>query len=239
MTSSQGSATALESIASFRLYLNVSDHERDFLTGRPSPLLLNDQLLSTQLVENTRPNQHQSHLPGQPYKPLMSTAPPHSYASGLVEPFRVRPASTMLAWLQTQGSRFSSFLAFVQFYRLQPYLDATEQTAANTYTLFAPEDCTTLWKLARAAHRTPEELLRFHMLDYTLLPVQIHQRVLRVQSMLDGERFLVHGYSVRDGEAVTNPDAKVLSPNRITQSQSCDNGFVFAIQKALAPSTQW
>ena len=242
MTTFQGSTSPLESIASFRLYLDPSGVEIDFIDGKPNPLYLHSAITETARTPNTRPNQDQQRLPGQPYRPLVAKAPPYPYASGEVIDFRVKPTGTLLRWLESQGSKFSPLLSFIRFYKLQPYLDATEQTGSNNYTLLAPMDCTRLWAAARRGSRTPEELLRYLMLAYPLLPVQLMERRLRAQTMLHGEFVLLDGIdmAVRDGEGVVNPNLPVVGGwNRILQSKQTDNGMVYAIERSIVPSTRW
>lgn len=242
MTTFQGGTPPLESIASFRLYVAPSDVEVEFVDGKPNPLQLRALLDYAARTPNTHPNQDQQRLPGQPFPPQYAKAPPYPYASGQVVDFQVKPAGTMLRWLESQGSKFAPLLSFIRFYRLHAYLDATEQTGSNDYTLLAPVDCSKLWAEARRGDRSPVELLRFMMLWHPLLPIQLMERKLRIQTMLDNEFVLLDGVNmtVRDGEGTINANLPLVGgPNRILQSKATDNGFVYVIERSIAPYTRY
>ena len=242
MTTFQGGTPPLESIASFRLYLDPSGVEIDFIDGKPNPLYLQSVLGTTARTANTRPNQDQGRLPTQPYRDPVAKAPPYPYASGQLVDFRVQPAGTMLRWLESQGSKFSPLLAFIRFFKLQPYLDATEQSGSNDYTLLAPLDCAKMWTDVRRGSRSPQDMLRYLMLPYPLLPIQLMEHKLRAQTLVDGQFVLLNGVdmTVRDGEAVVNANLPLVGgPNRILQSKETDNGMVYVIERSITPGTTW
>jgi hypothetical protein len=242
MTTFQGGTPPLESISSYRLYVDPSGVEVEFINGKPNPLYLQSVLGYTARTPNTRPNQDQQRMPGQPYKPLVAKAPPYPYASGQLVDFTVKPAGTMLRWLESQGGKFAPLLSFIRYFKLEPYLDATDQSGKNMYTLLAPVDCSKLWTEVRRGSRSPEELLRYLMLGYPLLPVQLMNHRLRVQTTLDQEFVLLDGINmtVRDGEGAVNPNLPVLGGgNRITQSKETDNGIIYVLDQSITPFSRY
>jgi uncharacterized surface protein with fasciclin (FAS1) repeats len=241
MTTFQGGTPPIESIASYRLYLWPSDVEVEFIDGKANPVNVQSMILNNARTPNTRPNQDQQRLPGQPYKPLFSKAPPYPYASGELVDFTVRPTGTMIRWLESQGSKFAGFLSFIRFNRLQNYLNSMDQSGNNDYTLFAPVDVSKLWTLAQRGDVSPESLLRYHMLRFPLLPIQVFDRVLRIPTMMSDQTMLVDGrdqmLSVRSGEEVINPNLPIMKINKVQQSKQTDNGMIYVIDEALLPHT--
>jgi hypothetical protein len=243
MTTFQNDVNPIQSIASFSLYLWPSESEIQFIDGKPNPVMLQGMIDNHLYTPNTRPNQHQNRMPGDPFPPRYLKDAPTVYSSGQLVDFTVRPQGTMLRWLESQGSKFAGFLRWIRHSHLENYLNAQDQSGQNMFTLFAPLDTTELWKATNRAKRPPEDLLRYHLLRQPMLPIEMMRRMLRYPTMMADEVILIDGVSnppsVRCGESAVNPNIPVHRLNRISQSKQTDNGFVYVIDEALVPSNRY
>lgn len=121
------------------------------------------------------------------------------------------------------------FLNFIQKYKLQDLLGQQQG-----YTLFVP--ITNVEVLDSAVDRygdilNPENLLKFHMIDYTILPVQLWNQIQRVKTRL-GQTITLKNTSVMTFDDEIN----LWEDNKILEYIPTDNGSLYLITRPIIPS---
>src|SRR5205807_2014305 len=97
-------------------------------------------------------------------------------------------------------------------------------------TLFVPIDsyAKELFKLEQTTALTPKDIINFHTLDYILEPVELYNRILRIQPLLLGQTFITKGTSI-----INEHDDR--TPNAILQSIKTSSGYMYLMEKPLIP----
>lgn len=176
MTSFQGTSSAYEGIASYRLYLDLSMNDVEFSTGIPNPLYFSEE---------------SSHMSSHDNKTLSLPA----YGAYV-------PGNGNYNLIKTNPST-SKFREFVDVYKLQNYIDSHR---ASTIFVPVDSNMKDLFKIVQSTAITPKDIINFHMLDYILEPVELYNRNLRIQPMLLGQTFLTKGTSIINERDDRNPN---------------------------------
>ena len=108
---------------------------------------------------------------------------------------------------------------------MKSYIDSHTAT-----TIFVPIDnqMKDLFKIIQTTALTPKDIINFHMLDYILEPVELYNRNLRIQPLLNGQTFLTKGTSI-----INEHDDR--TPNNILQSIKTPSGYIYLIERPLVP----
>lgn len=117
------------------------------------------------------------------------------------------------------------FLKFIDKYNLVEYMN-------GDYTLFIPLDgVDKLFDLVENEGVSPIDIFNYHKLNYVLLPIQIIDKTLRLQTKLKGQYITCNNLNiVREYGGMVDKN-----PNKILQSIQTDNGFIYFIQRVLIP----
>ena len=199
MSTFQGSTTSgYEGISSNRLYLDLSMNDIEFATGLRNPLYFTEESVHQSQYGNKTMN-----IP--------------AYGGYVKEKGNYN--------LIKDNITLSKFKEFVDFYKLQSYLDSHRAS-----TIFVPVDYNMrdLFQIVQSTALTPKDIINFHMLDYILEPVELYNRNLRIQPLLSGQTFLTKGTSI-----INERDDR--SPNNIIQSIKTPSGYMYLIERPLLP----
>ena len=121
----------------------------------------------------------------------------------------------------------SNFLKFIAKYNLIDVL-----TIQPDYTLFVPiNNVEILDNIVQKYGEIviPQNLLKFHMLNYTILPIQLLDQILRVQTSLRNQTITLKKTSI-----MTHYDeVNLLEDNKILKYYKTDNGSLYLIDRPL------
>lgn len=121
----------------------------------------------------------------------------------------------------------SNFLKFIAKYNLIDIL-----TIQPDYTLFVPiNNVEILDNIVQKYGEIviPQNLLKFHMLNYTILPIQLLDQILRVQTSLRNQTITLKKTSI-----MTHYDeVNLLEDNKILKYYKTDNGSLYLIDRPL------
>lgn len=166
MSSTQGTLSGYEGIASYRSYLDLSMNDIEFSTGLPNPLYFSEESVHHSSYGNKTMN-----IPAY---------------GGYV---RERGNYNLIK----NNVTTSKFREFVDVYNLQSYLDSHR---ASTIFVPVDTQMKDLFAIVQSTALTPKDIINFHMLDYILEPVELYNRKLRIQPLLLGQTFLTKGTSI-------------------------------------------
>lgn len=189
MSSLQSSTfTGYESISPYRLYLDLSNDDREFTSGVQNPLVYSDGSYT-----------QYSKIPN--FTPSSDTS---TYGTIRLD------------------SRIQEFRNFIDNYSLTYYMN-------DDFTLFVPIDLNmnTIYDKLKTSPLTALDIFNYHKLDYVLLPVQIFNRKINLQTKLRNQYILV------DNTCIIDPQTNVR--NRILASIKTDNGYIYIVEKPLIP----
>jgi len=121
----------------------------------------------------------------------------------------------------------SNFLKFITKYNLIDNL-----MIQPDYTLFVPiNNIEILDNIVQKYGEIiiPQNLLKFHMLNYTILPIQLLDQILRVQTSLRNQTITLKKTSI-----MTHYDeVNLLEDNKILKYYKTDNGSLYLIDRPL------
>lgn len=119
------------------------------------------------------------------------------------------------------------FLDFVKRYNLVDMLRIQPE-----YTLFIPiGNVDVLDEIVKEYGEIaiPQNLLKYHMIDRTILPIQIIDQIFRIKTLLNNQYITVKNSSV-----LTHYDElNLLEDNKITNYIKTDNGAIYFINRPL------
>jgi hypothetical protein len=101
------------------------------------------------------------------------------------------------------------------------------------YTLFLPLDCSIFKKIIREQYFSPTDLLKYHMVNFPITPIEIMNRIVRVDTELKNHFVLLNSFSVLGYD--TTSIKYDTTPNNILKSIKTNNGFVYIIEKMMTP----
>ena len=119
------------------------------------------------------------------------------------------------------------FLEFVKKYNLVDMLRIQPD-----YTLFVPIGSVNV--LEEVVERygeiaIPENLLRYHMIDRTILPIQIIDQIFRIKTLLRNQYVTMKNSSIM----TYYDEVNLLEDNKITKYIKTDNGAIYFINRPL------
>ena len=121
---------------------------------------------------------------------------------------------------------FKPFLDLIRYFRLENELISKNYD----YTLFLPLDISDFKKLVKQRLFSPEDLMKYHIVDYPILPFQIIDRKNRIDTRLKNHFIFTDSYSIIGEDFSTNK-----THNNILKSIKTDNGYIYIIEKSLTP----
>ena len=201
-----------QAIAPYRLYLDLSMDDREYATNYRNPLFI---------TENSFSEDYNN------IKTFNTKEETSSY--GVISKLE-----------NTQG-----FKTFIDKYNLKEYLN-------GDFTLFVPindniQDLYNIYEnqdeikeneyrpqwFTKGFHTSktePSDVLKYHMLDFVLTPVELLDRKYRLQTKLRNQYFTTNNASI-----VTGTVKGDKNPNKIVQTLKTDNGWIYLIEKPLIP----
>lgn len=185
------SSSAYESIAPYRLYLDLGTDDIEFVSGKRSAIALNEDNL---------------------HKPKPQETP--------IEDVLTLATHDIL----TARKDVSNFNNFIKRFKLEKLLH-------HEFTIFIPinKSIQNLVDFVNSTVAEPSDILKYHMLDYVLIPVQLFNRKLKLETKLKGQ------YIVTDGPSILLPENGKLRRNKILESIETANGFIYIIDEPLLP----
>jgi hypothetical protein len=132
--------------------------------------------------------------------------------------------SDIYNWI-SENPQTSLFKRFIDFYNLKSFINSHQNS-----TVFVPIDkkMSTIFSVIQNTVTTPEDIIKFHCLDYILEPVQLYGRNLRLQPRLSGQTILT-----KDTSIITETSDK--NPNKILESKKTSLGYIYLIEHPLIP----
>jgi uncharacterized surface protein with fasciclin (FAS1) repeats len=197
-----GTQQGYEAMAPYRLYLDLSQNDVEFSTGLIDPLAISD--LSNELPHNY---QHYSVL-GNFYKPPRK----------VLDIIKTNPDAVPFAQL-------------IEGYRLQKLVDTPLD---NQITIFVPvNDINSIsYNLQAYPDFSMEDILKYHIIDYPILPVQLFGQINRIFTRLPSQSLTIMG---TDDQIIILSQRDRFYRNRILKSQRADNAMIYYIEKPLIP----
>lgn len=121
----------------------------------------------------------------------------------------------------------SNFLRFILKYNLQDML-----TIQPEYTLFIPTNGVEILDDIVQKYGeivTPQNLLKYHIINYTILPIQILDQIMRLETSLINQNITLKRTSI-----MTHYDeVNLLEDNKIRNYYRTDNGSLYLIDRPL------
>jgi uncharacterized surface protein with fasciclin (FAS1) repeats len=120
-----------------------------------------------------------------------------------------------------------SFLNFVSKYNLLDTLMIQPE-----YTLFIPiEQVDTLDKIVQNYGEIviPKDLLKYHMVNYTILPIQLLDQIVRLETSLRNQTVTIKNTSIM----TYHDEVNLLEDNKILKYIKTDNGSLYLIKRPL------
>lgn len=126
-------------------------------------------------------------------------------------------------------SQCKPFLNFIFKYNLQDLLSQQQG-----YTLFVPVNNVEI--LENVVQRygdilTPENVLKYHLIDYTILPIQLWNQIYRLKTRLGNQTITLKNTSVM----TFNDELNLWEDNKILEYIPTDNGSLYLIERPLVP----
>lgn len=119
------------------------------------------------------------------------------------------------------------FLEFVKKYNLVDMLRIQPD-----YTLFVPIDSVNILEDVVEKYGEiviPENLLRYHMIDRSILPIQIIDQIFRIKTLLRNQSVTMKNSSIM----TYYDEVNLLEDNKITKYIKTDNGSIYFINRPL------
>jgi hypothetical protein len=121
----------------------------------------------------------------------------------------------------SRDMNLGKFREFIDKYELKFYMD-------GDFTLFVPVDTDTIYEKLQTTPLNALDIFNYHKLDYVILPVQLFDKKIRLQTKLRNQYILTSGTSI-----ISEQTDKY--PNRILSSIKTDNGYIYVIERSLIP----
>jgi len=199
-----GCNTGYESISDYRLYLDTSYTDVEFNSRVPNPIRFTE-------LNNS-------------YSPYSTTYPElgNFYT----------PKRTILDVISNNVNS-KPFVDLISKYNLQSYLDSSTNKTQSQITAFVPVNgIDKLEQLIQSKPYRMENILKYHLVNYPILPVQLFNSINKVYSLFSGQNFTIGGDE--NNLWVIYPDNETVK-NQILKVEKTDNGYVYYIQKPMLP----
>lgn len=148
------------------------------------------------------------------------------YIYNTVNDFKPTSKNDNISWLY-KIPECKNFLNFLIKYNLFDLL-----TVQPEYTLFVPiNNVEVLDNIVQKYDEliSPEKLLKYHMVNYTILPVQILDQTVRLETSLRNQNITIKNTSI-----MTHYDEiNLLDDNKIFNYYRTDNGSLYLINRPL------
>ncbi len=195
MTSSYGTFSAYESIAPYRLYLDLSLDDKEFNSGIINPLYYTENTNNNKIINNINDNTTYN--------------------------------------IMSNNENLSEFKKFIDIYKFKNFL-------TGDFTLFIPINnfINDLFNTIKSTQIEPLNILKYHMIEYIITPMQMFNKKLKFQTKLRNNFFMVDGdnnnLKIRKRDTGDMNNIKYIN-NKILQSIKTDNGYIYIIEKPLIP----
>jgi len=207
MTSFQGGIfSAYESIAPYRLYLNTTNQDIEFMSGIRDPLSLTEA--NTNLFGTVKP-----FIGTTSYAPLKLT-----FENSVYNRIKSNP-------------KLQNFSKLIDNFKLHDLLESY-----RTYFIPTDDDVLSwneLYSKIRNGTLSPRDIVSYHILDYVLTPVQMFSSVFRVDTLLKNEKFIIDGSKhpkiMLENNAFTDKD------NFVLKTEKTQDGWIYVIQRPIYP----
>ncbi len=200
-----GTFSGYESISPYRLYLDLSFDDLEFKTSDPNPLFITE-------------------------------------TSNYLQPFQNYPVvgnfsnPKLTIWdVLKSDTRTKDFSKLLEGYRLQNYLnnDGTRWNISEQITAFIPVNGIKdiLYSIDTLPLRM-ENILQYHLINYYIQPVQLFNRINRIETLLKSQYLTIAG-TAKDLYILKDNDRTYR--NKILQTLKTDIGIIYFIEKPLIP----
>lgn len=207
MTSFQGGIfSAYESISPYRLYLNTTNNDVEFMTGLTDPLHLADA--KTDLMGKVKP-----FIGTTSYVPLNLT-----FKNSVYGKIKANP-------------KLSNFTKLIDTFKLHDLLESY-----RTYFIPTDDDIISwneLYSKIRNGTLSARDVVSYHILDYIITPVQVFSSVLRVDTLLKNEKFVIDG--TKHPRILLENNAFTAYDNFILSTEKTQDGWIYTIQRPIYP----
>lgn len=152
----------------------------------------------------------------------MNTKPIYDISQG----FKPRESMDNISFMQ-KLPECDSFLRFVNKYKLQDVL-----MQQPDYTLFVPiTEVDVLDKIVQKYGEIviPQDLLKYHMINYTIVPIQLLDQITRIETKLKNQTLTFKNTSVM----TYYDELNLLEDNKILKYYKTDNGSLYLIKRPL------
>jgi hypothetical protein len=206
MTSMHASTFSnFQSLAPYRDNLDLSYDDEEFSSGVRNPLYVAD--ISAQ---------------SQDYGDVQEVVLRQLPASVCDRDIAVRDNYSFYSLLK-HDPNLSGFKAFIDHYDYSDYLNQQQ-------TVFVPVNAMMrdLVKRIEQEQILPFDVLKFHVLNYVLVPDHIKDRTVRVQTALRDQHFLIKDMAVIS-------EGYIKDVNKIIGYYQTDNGMAYILERPLFP----
>lgn len=213
MSSFQGTTVSgYEGIAPYRLYLDISNDDREFTTNIINPLAYSERSIDHTNYSVSRPTNGLSYdtWGGDSNSTLNSTY-------GIISRY-------------TQLQQFKSF---IDTYNLK-------QKMVGDFTMFVPIDSldgvSYIDQKLQDSVLDPLDIYNFHTLDYAILPCQLFDKKIRLQTKLRNQYILANNMNIVSNSYAWDLGININEPsNKILNSIKTDNGYIYITERPLFP----
>lgn len=203
-----GTYNSYESIAPYRLYLDLSSDDKEFMTGIKNPLT----------------------SAYNPIEGLSQNVVEYIGGNSRVK-FVRKPENTAYERI-SRNPNMKRFKKLIDDFKLKHLL-----TGEKTFLIPLDKDNFTwnfIYNQITYGVVSVEDIVRFHIINYMILPVQMLESKLRVDTLLPSETILIDGVNKYPRILYEN-SLYGTKDNYILKTEMTDNGWIYAISKPLYP----
>ena len=190
-----------ESIDKYRLYLDLSMTDQEFMTLQVDPLAISETM-------SYQPN-------FQDYSVIGNFNNPPQKIWDVIN----------------NNKDTKKFADIIRGYRLEKLLNGE---LSNQITAFIPvSDANDILYNLQTTVSSMEDILKYHIVDYPILPVQLFNTINRIETKFKPHYLTVFGTG--NNLFIVKPSDRFYR-NKILRTLKTDNGYIYFIEKPLIPS---
>jgi uncharacterized surface protein with fasciclin (FAS1) repeats len=142
------------------------------------------------------------------------------------------PINTIYNELSTTNNEFVKLIDGIFPNLCKKHLN---ENVNNQITAFIPVNINNLTEVFKTGNYRIENILKYHLVDYYILPVQLFNKINKIYTKYDNQYITIGGTS--EELYILNPDNinNKLYKNKILKTTKVDNGIIYYIDRPLIP----
>jgi hypothetical protein len=201
-----GTDTNYSSIAGNRLYLELTNEDKEFTTGEFNPLKYTK---STPFIYNDKQITYKGTISRTPFINSFS----------VLDKLRNDKSCSKFYNLVTKFNLEKLFYNNKSF-----FIPCDDNLVWNA-----------VYEKLEIGIISVESFIRFHIVDYILTPVQLFGSIYRVETLFDNKTFLIDGKTDNKLKVIIENNIYASKDNYIIETTKTDNGWVYKIKEPLYP----